>query len=183
MVHTKGGRHILSVMARPRRGENPAGPNDRANHATWRAEFFAPPVMGRRRPVAGSLIQGDLFLEPNPGLKPWAILLCHFVAFTLSPIRPTVASRHKKPAINIDCLTRDITGIIGGQEGDEAGDIFRPADPLHGDIVNPFLHQFSWTVIAQQLSPGLIVISPHIGINDAGTECVHGDPRWGELFG
>src|SRR5258707_3962285 len=97
--------------------------------------------------------------------------------------RERSASRHKMPAISIDCLTRDITGIIGGQEGDEAGDIFWPADPLHGDIVNPFLHQFSWTVIAQQLSPGLIVISPHIGINDAGTECVHGDPRWGELFG
>jgi hypothetical protein len=35
--------------------------------------------------------------------------------------RPTVAghsSRHKKPAINIDCLARDITGIIGRHEWD-----------------------------------------------------------------
>ncbi len=112
-----------------------------------------------------------------------AIAVAPIRPFAPSPIRCRHTSRHKKPAINIDGLTRDITGVIGRQEGHEAGDIFWSADPLHGDIVNPLLHQFSWTVIAQQFPPGFIIISPHIGINDAGTECVHGDPGRGELFG
>jgi hypothetical protein len=30
--------------------------------------------------------EGDLSFEPNPGLKPGAILLCHFVAFADHPI-------------------------------------------------------------------------------------------------
>jgi hypothetical protein len=31
---------------------------------------------------------GRIFLEPNPGLKPWAVLLCHFVALAVSHVRP-----------------------------------------------------------------------------------------------
>ena len=52
IVRTKGGRHIRSVMARPRRGSKPARANDRANHAVWRAEFLAPPVLGLAKSVA-----------------------------------------------------------------------------------------------------------------------------------
>jgi hypothetical protein len=55
-------------------------------HAAYEQPFRSPP-------------QGESLLEPDPGLKPWAILLCHFVAFgnppgarissfALSPFRP-----------------------------------------------------------------------------------------------
>jgi hypothetical protein len=39
-----------------------------------------------------SPLQGESLLEPNPGLKPRAILLCHFVAFAHSPIRRVAES-------------------------------------------------------------------------------------------
>jgi hypothetical protein len=52
IVRTKGGRHIRSAMARPRRGSKPARANDGANHAAWLAEFLAPPVLGLAKSVA-----------------------------------------------------------------------------------------------------------------------------------
>jgi hypothetical protein len=43
-----------------------------------------------------SPLQGESLLGPGPGLKPWAILLCHFVAtsrIALSPNRPFAVSQ------------------------------------------------------------------------------------------
>src|SRR5580700_1323534 len=48
-----------------------------------------------------SPLQGESLLEPDPGLKPWAILLCHFVAITASPFRPFAVSLPNPLEINI----------------------------------------------------------------------------------
>src|ERR1700733_13348473 len=41
-----------------------------------------------------SPFQGESLLDPNPGLKPWAILLCHFVAIAY---RRVAHSPHSPP--------------------------------------------------------------------------------------
>ena len=43
-----------------------------------------------------SPLQGEALLEPNPGLKPWAILLCHFVAVAASPHRRIAVSPFRR---------------------------------------------------------------------------------------
>jgi hypothetical protein len=50
---------------------------------------------------------GRIFLEPYPGLKPWAILLCHFVAtgrIAHSPIRRVVVSPIRLIAHSPPCV-------------------------------------------------------------------------------
>jgi hypothetical protein len=51
IVRTKDGCRIRSMMSRPRRGSKPARANDRANHATRRAEFFALPFTSHLHPL------------------------------------------------------------------------------------------------------------------------------------
>jgi len=55
---------------------------------------------GVRTTLFGRLFQGESLLEPNPGLKPWAILLCHFVAFAVSPYRRIAVSPYRRIAVS-----------------------------------------------------------------------------------
>ncbi|EGE56495.1 hypothetical protein RHECNPAF_6420040 [Rhizobium etli CNPAF512] len=90
--------------------------------------------------------------------------------------RPTsLGSGHNQSAIDIDRLAGDISGVVAGEEGDQAGDIFAGSGALHRDAFDPFLHQFTGGVVAEQLAPGLVVIGPHVGFDDAGAEGVDGN--------
>jgi hypothetical protein len=70
----------------------------RGTHAAYEQPFRSP-------------LQGESLLEGDPGLKPWAILLCHFVAFgriafaafaafAASPHRRIAASPHRRIAVS-----------------------------------------------------------------------------------
>ena len=61
-------------------------------------------------------------------------------------------------------------------EEDQAGDIIGRARALHGDVVlHPFLDELAFLVVAEELTPGLVVVLPHVGLDDAGAEGVDRD--------
>jgi hypothetical protein len=92
-------------------------------------------------------------------------------------------SRHDQPAVDIDRLAGNVGGIVAGEESHQPRNIFAGAGASHRDTLDPFRHQLARPVVAKQLAPGLVVIGPHVSVDDPRTEGIHGDALLGQLLG
>ena len=63
----------------------------------------------------GRPFRANLFLETNPGLKPWAILLCHFVAFCRIAHHCVT---HCRPSYPFTSIIRILPGLDRGLKSD-----------------------------------------------------------------
>jgi hypothetical protein len=81
--------------------------------------------------------------------------------------------RHDKPSIHIDRLPGDVGGIIRSKKAHQSRNVFGVTPTFKGNSLNPFFHQFAGLIITEKLSPMLIVVSPHVGLDNSGANGVH----------
>ena len=81
--------------------------------------------------------------------------------------------RHDKPSIDVDRLPGNVGGVIRSKKAHQSRNVFGVPPAFKGNSLNPFFHQFARLIITEKLPPMLVVVSPHVGLDDSGANGIH----------
>ena len=95
-----------------------------------------------------------------------------------------IRSGHNQSAVHVDGLAGDVIGVFTGEKCHQPGHVLAGAGAFHGDLVlDPVIHQLARGIVAQHLAPDLVVIVPHVAVDDTRTDRIDGDVFQRHLFG